>query len=172
MRTYLATAAAVLLGVSAVSAQEALKIAVIDVQRVVEDSAAGKEMLGRLQKLRNEKQAEARKMAESREALVRQVNTQRATLSDAKIAELQKQAEDIDVQLRRFDQDAQDELQRAQASEFGALEKKIMPVITEVGREMKLQLIFNKFQSGLVYADEAVDITDQVLRRFNTLVTK
>jgi Skp family chaperone for outer membrane proteins len=47
-----------------------------------------------------------------------------------------------------------------------------MPIIQEVGREMKLQMIFNKFQSGLVYADEAMDITDQVLRRFNTKVTK
>jgi Skp family chaperone for outer membrane proteins len=37
---------------------------------------------------------------------------------------------------------------------------------------MKLQLIFNKFQSGLVFADESLDITDQVLRRFNTKVTK
>jgi Skp family chaperone for outer membrane proteins len=47
-----------------------------------------------------------------------------------------------------------------------------MPVIDEVGREQKLQLIFNKFQSGLVYAEETLDITDLVLRRFNTKVTK
>jgi Skp family chaperone for outer membrane proteins len=32
-------------------------------------------------------------------------------------------------------------------------------------------MIFNKYQSGLVYADETFDITEQVLRRFNTKVT-
>ena len=47
-----------------------------------------------------------------------------------------------------------------------------MPIIQELGREMKFQMIFNKFQSGLVYADEATDITDLVLKRFNTEVTK
>ena len=34
--------------------------------------------------------------------------------------------------------------------------------------QWKMTMIFNKFQSGLVYADEAVDITDDVIRRFNT----
>jgi outer membrane protein len=42
-------------------------------------------------------------------------------------------------------------------------------VIDAVGQERGLTLIFNKFQSGLVYADEAVDITDDVIRRFNTI---
>jgi hypothetical protein len=31
-------------------------------------------------------------------------------------------------------------------------------------------MIFNKFQSGLVFADDAADVTDEVLRRFNTTV--
>jgi Skp family chaperone for outer membrane proteins len=33
-------------------------------------------------------------------------------------------------------------------------------------------MVFNKFQSGLVFADESVDITDQVLKRLNTRVTQ
>jgi hypothetical protein len=32
---------------------------------------------------------------------------------------------------------------------------------------MGLALIFNKFESGLVYASEAVEITDTVIQRFN-----
>jgi Skp family chaperone for outer membrane proteins len=32
-----------------------------------------------------------------------------------------------------------------------------------------LTLIFNKFQSGLVYADETIDITDEVIQRFNKI---
>ena len=43
-----------------------------------------------------------------------------------------------------------------------------MPVIETVGQERGLTLIFNKFQSGLVFADQGVDITDEVIRRFNT----
>ena len=36
-----------------------------------------------------------------------------------------------------------------------------------LGKEMGLALIFNKFESGLVYASEAVEITDTVIQRFN-----
>ena len=43
-----------------------------------------------------------------------------------------------------------------------------MPIIDQIGKEQGLTLIFNKFQSGLVYADDTVDITDEVIRRFNT----
>ena len=32
---------------------------------------------------------------------------------------------------------------------------------------MGLAAIFNKFESGLVYASDAIDITDTVIKRFN-----
>ena len=155
-------------------AAEALKLplAVIDVNLLVQDSAAGKEAMSRLKKAQDEKVAQRKKLTDEAEALQKQLETQRVTLTDTKIAELQKQIEDKGIALKRFDDDAQQQLQEAQKKELDALEKQIMPIIQEVGREMKLQMIFNKFQSGLVFADEAVDITDQVLRRFNTKVTK
>ncbi len=43
-----------------------------------------------------------------------------------------------------------------------------MPVIDDIGKERGLTLIFDKFQSGLVYAADEVDITDDVIQRFNT----
>lgn len=159
---------------AAASAQDAgkLSIAVVDVQQLVQESAAGKEALTRLKQLQDGKLADGRKIGEALDALQKQLATQRATLSDAKVAELQKQIEDKQVELKRFQDDAQQQLDEARRKELEALEKQIMPVIDEIGRELKLQLIFNKYQSGLVFADEAADITDQVLRRFNTKVTK
>ena len=35
-----------------------------------------------------------------------------------------------------------------------------MPVINQVGKELGYTLIFRKFESGLIYADEAIDITN------------
>jgi len=154
-------------------AQEApkLSVAVIDVQQVVNESAAGKETMARLRKMQDDKVAEGRKKAEDLEALRKQLATQRATLTEARIAELEKQLEDKQVELQRFSDDTKQQMQDAQRRELEALEKQIMPIINELGRELKLQLIFNKFQAGLVFADDAVDITEQVVRRFNTRVT-
>ena len=38
---------------------------------------------------------------------------------------------------------------------------------TAIGKEMGLAAIFNKFESGLVYASDAIDITDTVIKRFS-----
>ncbi len=67
-----------------------------------------------------------------------------------------------------FQDDAQRELDDARRVALEGLEERILPVIDAVGKEQGMTLIFNKFQSGLVYADETVDITDEVIRRFNT----
>ncbi len=155
------------------SGQEAprLAVAVIDVDQLVQQSAAGKESMGRIRKMQDEKLAERKKMTDELEGLQKQLETQRATLSEAKIADLQKQLEDKGIALKRYDDDAQQQLEEARRKELGDLEKRIMPIIQELGREMKLQLVFNKFQSGLVYADDSLDITDVVIKRFNTKVT-
>jgi outer membrane protein len=174
-RTIVTVALAVAAGMATLAmAQEApkLAVAVIDVQQLVQDSAAGKEAMNRLRTLEGEKQAQGKKLADDKATLEKQLQTQGATLTDAKRAELQKQIEDKDVELRRFADDAGQQMEEAKKKELQNLEKQIMPIIQEVGREMKLELVFNKFQSGLVYADEKLDITDQVLRRFNTKVTK
>ena len=45
-----------------------------------------------------------------------------------------------------------------------------MPVIESVAKELGYSLVFNKFQSGLLYADDAVDITAAVIQKFNTAI--
>ncbi len=175
MKTNLAVVMAALaaIAVSPARAQETPKLtmAVIDVDQLVQNSAAGKEAMARLKKFSDEKVADRKKMADDLDGLNKQLEAQRATLSENKIADLQKQIEDRGIALRRFDDDAQQQLEEAKRRELSGLEKQIMPIIAELGREMTLQLIFNKFQSGLVYADDALDITDQVLKRFNTRIT-
>lgn len=173
MKRYAALTVVAVIALSSLQAfaEEAPKVAVIDVQVLVQQSAAGMEMMGRLSKLQNEKVAGRKKLTEEFEGLQKQLAAQAGTLTEAKVAELRKQLEDKEIAIRRYDDDATQELEKAKAAELNALEKQIMPIIQEIGREQKYLLIFNKFQSGLVYADDAVDITDQVLRRFNTKVT-
>ena len=69
--------------------------------------------------------------------------------------------------MQRYAQDADREIGEARDRELQALEAKIKPVIDGIGKEMGIAAIFNKFESGLVYASEAIDITDTVIKRFN-----
>lgn len=158
----------VLLAAVALPAAAQSKVAVIDVQRVVTESDPGKEVMQRLKALTDAKSQEGQALQQQMAALQDQFNKQRFTVSEARQAEMSKEIEDKQIMIRRFQDDAQREVQEAQRRELGRLEERILPIINQIGQEQGFTLIFNKFQSGLVYADEAIDITDDVIRRFNT----
>jgi outer membrane protein len=143
------------------------KLAVIDVQRVVQESDKGKESIQEIQAMAEEKGQEAQARQQELQQLREQLEKQRLTLSQEKLEQLTQQIQDKRVDLERFNEDAQRELQAAERKMLGRLEQEILPVINEIGNEQGYTMIFNKFQSGLVYAAETVDITDEVIRRYN-----
>ena len=168
-RVMLRSVLAVLVAAMAIPAVAQTKVAVIDVQRVVTESDPGKEALQKLKELSDRKVQEGQGIQQELAELREQFNKQRFTLSEDKLEAMTKEIEDKQIALQRFEDDAQRELNEARRRALGELEQRIMPVIDAVGQERGLTLIFNKFQSGLVYADEAVDITDDVIQRFNTI---
>jgi len=168
-RVMLRSVLAVLVAAMAIPAVAQTKVAVIDVQRVVTESDPGKEALQKLKELSDRKVQEGQGIQQELATLREQFNKQRFTLAEDKLEAMTKEIEDKQIALQRFEDDAQRELNEARRRALGALEQRIMPVIDAVGQERGLTLIFNKFQSGLVYADEAVDITDDVIQRFNTI---
>jgi outer membrane protein len=161
-------ALAVVLMAVALPAAAQVKVAVIDVQRVVTESDPGKEVMQKLRALSDTKAQQGQTLQEELATLQDQFNKQRFTVSEARQAEMSKEIEDKQIAIRRFQDDAQRELQDAQRRELGGLEERILPLINQIGQEQGMTLIFNKFQSGLVYADQTVDITDTVIQRFNT----
>jgi len=169
IRSTLFTILAVVLLAAAIPASaQTLNIAVIDVQRVVTESDPGKEALQKLKELQDAKIDQGRAMQQELATMQEQINKQQFTLSDEKLGELRKTIEDKGIEMQRFQDDAERELDEARRRELGGLEGRIIPVINQIGAERGYTLIFNKFQSGLVYADDAVDITDDVILHFNT----
>jgi outer membrane protein len=146
------------------------KLAVINVDRLVTDSALGKEAFARVKKLADQKKEEGEKLTKEIREMEQKLADQGASLADDKKEALQKQYQERAIAFKRFQDDAQRQLEEAQKKELEELQKRVLPVITQIGKEKGYTLVFNKFQSGLVYADEGVDITDEVLKRFNTTV--
>ena len=148
------------------------KVAVIDVQRLVTNSVAGKEALARLKKLQDEKIAEGKAKNDEVDALRKRLNEGRLSLADDKISELEKQLEEKVTGLRRFQEDAEREFNKSREATFGEIERRVFPVIEQVGKEGGYTFIFNKFQSGLLYADDAADITNQIIQKFDAAATQ
>jgi len=168
MKKVLITMAVAALAATPMFAQGApSRVAVIDVQKVLQQSSAGKQAYEKLKKMQDDRIAKAKKMDDEASALDKEINDKKLSLSEEKLTDMQKQLSDKKIAMQRYAQDADREVSEARDRELLALENKIKPVIDQVGKEMGLAAIFNKFESGLVYASEAIDITDTVVTRFN-----
>lgn len=149
------------------AAAQPAKIAILDVQRLVTDSVAGKEALARLKKLQEEKVAEGKAKTDEIDALRKRLNDGRLSLADDKIAELEKQLEDRITSARRFQEDAEREFNKSRETAFQDIERRVFPVIEKFGQESGFTFIFNKFQSGLLFAADGTDVTNQIIQRFD-----
>jgi len=168
MKKFLVSMAVAALAIPALAQSSApARVAVIDVNKVLAQSAAGKTAAARLKQVQEDKMARAQKMDEEIRALDNDINTKKISLSEEKLADMTKQLSDKKIAMQRFAQDADRELGEARDRVMQELNQKIMPVVDQIGKEMGLAAIFNKFESGLIYASEAIDITDVVIKRFN-----
>jgi outer membrane protein len=147
-----------------------LKIGVINVERLVQESALGKEAFNRVKKVNDQKKEEADKLSKDLREMEQKLADQGSAMAEDKRDALQKSYQEKAIAFKRFQDDATRDLEAAQKKELSELERRVFPVINQVGKERGYTLIFNKFQSGLVFADDAVDITDEVLKVFNTTV--
>ncbi len=167
MKKLLVSVAALALAAPMFAQTAPARLAVIDVQRVLASSAAGKNASERLKKMQEDRVAKAKQMDDEMQKLDADINNKKLSLSEEKLAEMTKQLSDRKIAAQRFQQDAEREMGEARDRALMELEGKIKPVIDQIGKEMGLAVIFNKFESGLVYASEAIDITDTVIKRFN-----
>lgn len=144
-----------------------LKIAIIDSDRVVAESTRGKAALEKLKTLQEAKVAEGRRLTQELADLRKRMEDGRLSLAPDKLEELRKQIQDKGIALERFQADAQRELEEERERALAGIERDILGVIDQVGKEQGYTLIFNKFRSGLVYAEDAVDISPIVIQRFD-----
>jgi len=141
------------------------RLAVIDVQKVLTTSTQGKAAYERLKKLQDDRVAKMQKM--DVKSMANDLTTKKLSLSEEKQAEMAKAIQEKQTAMQRYAQDADKEVTDARDKALQELDGKIKPIIDGIGKEMGLAVIFNKFESGLIYASDAIDITETVIKRFN-----
>ncbi|MGE4224493.1 MAG: OmpH family outer membrane protein [Vicinamibacterales bacterium] len=146
---------------------EGAKIAFVVLQRVVAESNDGKQASAKVQALQQKKVAELNERQKALQGLQEKLEKSGAVMSEAARGDLAKQVERAQVDLQRATQDAQQEVQELQQQLQEEFQRRIAPIIEAVGKERGLHYIFNGPDSGLVWADAALDITADVVRKFD-----
>ncbi|HXO43484.1 MAG TPA: OmpH family outer membrane protein [Thermoanaerobaculia bacterium] len=149
-----------------------LRVAVIDTEKILLSSVAGKKAIAELKKAQEQKEGELRSKQQEIKELQDKLSQGRLTLAQDKLAEMSKQLEDREIALRRLSDDATRELNKRKDDLLGGIDEKVMPVINQIGHEQGYTMIFRKFESGLIYADDAIDITSAVVQRLDAQAQK
>jgi outer membrane protein len=146
---------------------EGAKIAYINIQRVANESGEGKTLTAKVQALVQKKQAEANDKNKALQADQQKLQSGGSVLSDAARAELEKKIERQNVDIQRMTQDAQQEVQELQQELQNEFQRKLLPIVQKVFDEKGLHILFSAADAGIVLADPGLDITNEVIKRFD-----
>lgn len=145
-----------------------LNIGLIDLELAMNKSDAGIKANSELKADLDKAQSKGKKLASEIEAISKEIEAQRSVLSqDAvqkKLADVQKKK----VELERLEKDTADELQRKQMQLVGSIVTEMREVIAVFAKEKKFDLILEAKEAGTVYADPKLDVTEEIVKRYNT----
>jgi outer membrane protein len=154
-------------GFAAGPAMAETKVGVINTEQILLESQTGKKAVAELKKLQDQKEAELKAKEQEIRDLQTKLNEGRLSLAQEKLDEINKQLEERVISGRRLQDDANRELGKRRDELLGGVDQKVMPLISKLGKELGYTLIFRKFESGLIYADDAIDITQMVIERLD-----
>jgi len=144
------------------------KVAFVVLQRIANESADGKVATARIQALQQKRATELNEKNKQLQTLQQRLEKEASILSATAAGELQRQAQGLQRDIERATQDAQQEVQELQQQLQQEFQVRLEPVLQELGREKNLHFIFNGPDAGLVWADIALDISDDVIKRLDT----
>jgi len=148
------------------------KVAYVVLQRIANESADGRVATTRIQALQQKKAAELTDKNKQLAAIQQRLEKEGSVMSPAVAADLQKQAEKLNTEVQRFTQDAQAEVQELQQQLQAEFQQRLEPVLQQVATDMGLQFVFNGPDAGLVWADAALDISTEVIKKLDASAGK
>ncbi len=153
--------------VSAGIAQQTLKIAVVNSQEVLEKSAEGKKVMAQLQSKDSKAQADISKMDEDIRILETRLNTQRLTLTQEAMMNMQADLERKRTDRKRFAEDQVREITDLTNRLLQRIQSELLPIVEAVGKEKNLDLIFDLERSGAIYFNPTTNITAEIILRYD-----
>lgn len=141
------------------------KFAYLNIQRIAAESGEGKTASARIEAARQKKASDLSEKTKAVETL--QAKQRSSTVSDDARAQAQKEIDKLQVEIQRMTQDAQAELQDLQNELQVDFQRKVAPIIQQIAVEKGVQMLFSQTDSGLVWAVAELDLTTEVIRRFD-----
>ena len=165
MRNLLLILAAMILLVS--PALAAQKIAYVDLQKALNLSQQGSQAKQEISELVKKYEAEFK---DKQQALLQkkdELQKQAALLSDSAKAEKEREYQQEVKDLQRFQSDVKEELQQRDAEHTQRILNEMNKILQQLGEQGGYSMILEKNEGAVLYAVEAVDLTDELIEAYD-----
>ncbi len=149
------------------AARAELKVGYVDLQRALTEVGEGKAARDNLKKdleaKKNGFEAEQAKLRDDKAILDKQGAMMSEEVRNQKFTELQKRFFDLTQKAEKL----QVEMAQAEQKELRKIFDKMDPIIAAIAQREGLTMVFEKTDSGLVYAPESLNLTNELVRTYN-----
>ena len=144
------------------------KIGIVDLQRALNESSAGKrakeQFKGEFDKMQNSLKGEKDRLDRMKDDLEKQSVVLKADERKAKAEEFDRRQRD----LRRKLEDSDAELRKKDQELTGDILKDLAEVIQQIGEREGYTVILENSSSSVLYGSKSIDMTDEVIRTFDS----
>jgi outer membrane protein len=144
-----------------------VKIGYVDLQKALNLSKAGvaakQEIGNQLKKF----EVEFKTMQEDLQKLKGELEKQAVLLSDSAKAEKEREYQKNLKELQRFNKDVRDEMQQKDAEATKKILNELFAILQKLGKDGGYTMVIEKNEGAVIYADESVDLTDELIKAYD-----
>jgi len=152
---------------STVFCAESSKIGVINFQKILQESSAGKmtqkEIKAKGEELQKKILAEKKILEEMKKNFEREA----LVLSPEKQQEKQREFRIKVNDFKKMQQNFQAQFKQLEIKKLNEIQKQVFKIADEIGKKENFVLILEKKASGIVFFPDKSDITDKIIKEYN-----
>ncbi|PLX82084.1 MAG: hypothetical protein C0616_03205 [Desulfuromonas sp.] len=156
-----------LLGLASTAVAVDGKIGFVDLQKALNLSDSGKMAKEKMRQQVTNYETQLDEMRSDLEKSKEEMDKQALLLSEDARSAKERDYQQKVKEFKRFANDIKEELQIKDSEFTRKILDDLLAVVLEIGKKEGFTVIFEKNESSLIYADEKIDLTDQVIAAAN-----
>jgi len=143
------------------------KVAVVDFQKALQSVQDGEVAKKKMDDAMKQKQASIKQLETQLRTMKDEYDKQSLILSEAARKQKEQEFMNLQMQYQQTAQQSEQEMQELYAQLMDGLLTKMRAIASEIGKEKGYDLILETTEGGVVYWGNTLDITQELITRYN-----
>ena len=158
------------LSTNSLFAADVAKIGVIDLQRILETSNAGKSIQAELKQQKEKMEADLKQKGTEIEKISKRLERESMVMSKEMREEKEREQRIKVNDFKSLQKKYRSDLQKLEVNLMNQLQKDIKEIVDEIGKKDGYLLIINKYT--VLYSPGSIDITNKLIKQLNAKTAK